>query len=736
MSMQAVTVELDGKTYSLETGRMAKFANGAVMARCEDTMVLVTVTCSDEEIEQDFMPLQVEYREKTASSGKFPGGFLKREGRPSDKEVLASRLIDRPLRPLFPDKWRYDTQVLPTVYSFDQTADPESLAAVGASAALMLSDMPFDGPISEVRIGRIDGMLIMNPSIEEMEQSELEFLIAGSDTSIVMVEGECKEISEQEFLEALEFAHERIKELNNLQRRLVELVQVEKREVTETQHPEDLIDLVKNEVTSKIEEVIHKDTDKKERSALRKEIKEALKEKVAEVYGEREDYEEFPYEDTAAEIFEDIEKDMVRKMILDESRRLDGRGLTDIREITCEVGILTRTHGSALFTRGETQSLATTTLGTRRDEQMIDGLLPVYTENFILHYNFPPFSTGEVKRLFTGRREIGHGNLAWRALKEMIPDDENFPYTIRVVSDILESNGSSSMATVCAGCLSLLDAGVPIHKHVAGIAMGLIKEDDRIAVLSDILGDEDHLGDMDFKVTGTVDGITACQMDIKIEGLSIDIMKQALEQARQGRLHIIEKMKETITESRPDVSRYAPRFETMKVPTDMIGTVIGPGGETIREISRETDTDIEIQDDGTVMIAATAKENSDKAKEWIESLTEQPEEGKVYRATVKDIREGLGAIVEFLPKKTGLLHISQLAYEHVKNVSDVLEVGQELDLELIEVSRDGKFRLSRKRLLPKPEGYDDSRDNDRSRKRPPKGGGRDRDRGGSRDRRR
>ncbi len=736
MAEHKVSIELDGKTYSLETGKMARFANGSVMVRAGDSMVLVTAVASKDPIpDAGFLPLQVEYREKTASSGKFPGGFLKREGRPSEKEILSSRLIDRPIRPLFPKGWYYETQILATVFSFDPEVDPDTLGALGASAALMISDIPFAGPIAEVRIGRVEGEYVLNPSFELLEKSEMDITVAGSDESIVMVEGEFDEVSEEVFLGALDFAHVHIRTLNNLQRELVTMASQEKVEVEVTEIPEEIVDFVTNLISDDVDEYIHKPTSKKERSKIRRDLKEKVVEAVAEEFAEKEEFEEVPVEKYAKTVLEDIEKDKMRKMIIEEQVRLDGRKLDEIRDIKCEVGILPRTHGSALFTRGETQSLSTATLGTSRDEQMIDGLLPTYTERFILHYNFPPFSTGEVKRLGVGRREIGHGHLAWRALKGMLPGNGDFPYSIRVVSDILESNGSSSMATVCAGSLSMFDAGIPMKKPVAGIAMGLIKEGEGVAILSDILGDEDHLGDMDFKVTGTVDGITACQMDIKIDGLSVDIMTKALNQAKAGRLHILGKMAEAIEAPREDLSNYAPRFTRMTVDQDQIGAVIGPGGETIRAICKDTETDINIDDDGVITIAATSGDAAEKAKEWIEAITAKPEIGKVYEGKVKEIREGLGALVEFMPGKVGLLHISQIARERVEDVAEYLNAGDTIEIKLLDITRDGKFKLSRKVLLPKPEGWVESDDYDR---RPPRRDNnryndRDRDRGGRRD---
>lgn len=743
--MHTVSIDFNGNTYSLETGRFAKFANGAVMARCGDTMVLVTAVATNEEKPDiDFLPLQVEYREKASSAGKFPGGFLKREGRPSDHEVLCSRLIDRPIRPLITKKWHYETQVLATVFSVQPEIDPDTIAAVGASAALLISDIPFNGPFSEVKIGRIDGEFVVNPSFDMLKNSDIDMTVAGTDAAIIMVEGESKEISEEDFVNALQYAHDRIKELNQLQRKLAELCANEKRPYDDHEIDPEFIQTIENEILTELVEYVHKVTTKVERQNTRNEIFAKALAKIEEVFGENEEY-IGKLNKLTDELVGKLEKREMRKMILNEGKRLDGRTLTDIRKITCEVGVLPRTHGSALFTRGETQSLSSTTLGTKHDEQMVDGLRPTYSNKFMLHYNFPPFCTGEVGRLGTGRREIGHGNLAERALKPMLPDQELFPYTMRVISDILESNGSSSMATVCAGSLSLFDAGVPMKKPVAGIAMGLIKEEDKVAVLSDILGDEDFLGDMDFKVTGTTDGITAYQMDIKIEGLSVEIMTTALEQARLGRLHILNIMNETLPEPRKDVSYYAPRFSTMRIPVETIGAVIGSGGETIRSIVQETGAEINIEDDGTVTIAATSQFASEEARKKIESLIQAPAEGEVYSGKVKEIREGLGALVEFIPKKQGLLHISQISHERTENVADVLKVGDIVEVKLLEITRDGKFRLSRKALIPRPDGlpyeeeprrpssprpYGNDRGNDRGRRDDRRGnsrpGGRDR----------
>ncbi|MCX7879641.1 MAG: polyribonucleotide nucleotidyltransferase [Ignavibacteria bacterium] len=700
-----VKIDFDGKELSLEAGKFAKFANGSVMVKYDQTMVLVTAVASDTEREDiDFLPLQVEYREKSSSAGKIPGGFIKREGKPTEREILSARLIDRPIRPLIPKSWRYETQIIATVFSSQPDIDPDVLGMIGASASLLISDIPFNGPISEVRVGRLNGKFKANPSIEELKNSDMDLTVAGTDTSIVMVEGEAKEISEEDFLSALEFAHEKIRIINKLQADLFEKIRKPKREYKEIIYSDELVNSIKEAIKEDLNEYIHTITTKKERKDWRERFLQKALEIVVDKFGTLEEYANFDFQRAVINIVNEIEKEAMRNMILSEGRRLDGRGLKEIRPIHCEVGLLPRTHGSSLFTRGETQALCTTTLGTKDDEQILDGILPIFTSRFMLHYNFPPFCTGEVGKL-TGvsRREIGHGNLAERALKNMLPEQDVFPYTIRVVSDILESNGSSSMATVCAGSLSLFDAGVPLKKHVAGIAMGLIKEGDNVAILTDILGDEDHLGDMDFKVAGTRDGITACQMDIKIEGISIDIMRRALEQAREARMFVLDLMYKTISEPRPDLSPYAPRYKFIKIPTDMIGLVIGPGGEKIRSISKETNTSLFIEEDGTVQIVSSNKEDAQRAAEMIESLVRKPEIGDVYKGEVKEIREGLGAIVEFLPKKTGLLHISHIDHKRIEKISDVLSVGDKIDVMLIEMTGDGKYKLSRKALLPKPQ---------------------------------
>ncbi len=737
MSVKRVSTLINGKEYSIETGRFAKLADGAVMVRYGDTMMLVTVCAAQEpKPDIDFMPLTVEYREKSAAAGKIPGGFFRREGRPSEKEILSARLIDRPIRPMFPEGWRCDTQIIATVFSADDENEPNSLGMTGASCALMISNVPFNGPVSEVHVGRVDGELVINPTYKQLEVSDLEITVAGTDESIMMVEGVSKEISEDEFLEALEFAHKNIRKLNALQHELAAMINAVKRDAPAPTRPEAIETAVREHITGKVRAQLANPSTKDQRILFRRALKEETIAMVNEKFGTQEEFAGKDFKKLCDGIITDVEYEEMRAMIIKDGRRLDGRDTTTIRPITCDVGLLPRTHGSALFTRGETQSLTTVTLGTARDEQIVDGLLPTYDRHYMLHYNFPPFSTGETGRTGgTSRREIGHGNLAERALQPMMPAKEDFPYTIRIVSDILESNGSSSMATVCAGSLACMDAGLPLKKQVAGIAMGLIKEDSAIAVLSDILGDEDYLGDMDFKVAGTTDGITACQMDIKIQGLSIDIMHKALEQARAGRMHILGVMNGTIDAPRGDLSPFAPRLTTIKIPVEFIGAVIGPGGEMIRSITKETNTEINIEDDGTIVIAAVKGEHAQAAVEWIMGLIRMPEVGTVYQARVKEVREGLGAIMEFLPKKQGLLHISQIAHERIENVSDVLKAGDIVDVKLIEVQHDGKFRLSRKALIPRPEGMPEEEERPR-RERPhgdrPRGGGYDRDRRGPR----
>ncbi|MGD8306611.1 MAG: polyribonucleotide nucleotidyltransferase [Ignavibacteria bacterium] len=683
-------IEIGGKQLTIETGRYAKQASGTVMVRYGDTMVLVTAVASGEAVEdQDFFPLQVEYREKTSAAGKFPGGFIKREGRPSEKEILSARIIDRPIRPLFPKEFKNETQIIASVYSFDGENESDVLGAIGASAALTISDIPFDGPVAEIRVGRVDGEFVANPTISQTKTADLELVVAGTADSIAMVEGEAHELSEEEVLDALKFAQGEIKKLVDLQIELREAIGKEKREIIAKEIDESLKKDVYAIAEVKQKQIVESAMAKEERSSANKELVLSVISELEEKYPEQ--------EKVIGEIMHDMEKEMMRDRILTKGIRLDGRKTTEVRPISIELGMLPRTHGSALFTRGETQSLTTVTLGTKNDEQIIDGLNEEFKKKFMLHYNFPPFSVGEVKRLGVGRREIGHGNLAERALKVMAPDETTFPYTIRVISDILESNGSSSMATVCAGSLAMMDAGVPIGKPVSGIAMGLVKEDEKYAVLSDILGNEDHLGDMDFKVAGTMDGITAFQMDIKIQGISFEIMEKALHQAKEGRIHILEKMNEAIQTSRDQLSPYAPRLLTMKIETDQIGLVIGPGGKTIQGMQRLYGVEINIEDDGTVSIASPNSENAKNCKEYIKKLTSTPEVGEIYDGVITKIMD-FGAFVEIIPGKDGLLHISQIDNKRVEKVSDYYKVGDKVTVKLIKIEN-GKFSLSRKELL-------------------------------------
>ncbi|NPD45929.1 MULTISPECIES: polyribonucleotide nucleotidyltransferase [unclassified Lentimicrobium] len=737
----------DGTTISIETGKLAKQADGSVVVRQGNTMLLATVVSSKEAKDNvDFMPLSVDYREMYASTGKFPGGFFKREARPSEHEILISRLIDRALRPLFPDDYHAETQVQVFLISSDKTVMPDSLAALAASAALAVSDIPFHGPISEVRVAKIDGEYVVNPMFDQVENATMDLMVAATMDNIMMVEGEMKEVSEAEMLEAMKIAHDAIKIHCQGQIELageIEKAQT-KREYCHETSDEDLAKDIEEKLYDKVYAVAAKASAKHDRSAAFKaiidEYKETLSEEILEENGP-----------LIGKYYHDVEKKAIRRFMLDERSRLDGRNLDEIRPIWCEVDYLPMTHGSAIFTRGETQSLVTVTLGNKMDEQMIDGAILDGKNNFLLHYNFPSFSVGEARfKGGTSRREVGHGNLALRALKHVIPPKAEVPYTIRIVSDILESNGSSSMATVCGGTLALMDAGVAIPKPVSGIAMGLISdtETDKYAILSDILGDEDHLGDMDFKVTGTRDGITACQMDIKVDGLSYQILEEALEQARVGRLHILGEMEKTISEPREDYKPHVPRIEKIFIPKEFIGAVIGPGGKIIQEIQAETKTVIvleEVGDQGVIDISSSDKASIDAAIAWIKGITAQPEEGETYEGKIKSITS-FGAFVEIMPGKEGLLHISEINYDRVENVEDVLSAGDMIKVKLLEVNNvTGKLKLSAKALLPKPEGYverpprqdRDRKSNDRGRG---NGGGRDRDSRdrdrGSRDRRR
>lgn len=684
-------VEIGGKKLLIETGRFAKQANGSVMVRYGDTMVLVTAVAAEEAKEDmGFFPLQVEYREKTSAAGKFPGGFIKREGRPSEKEILSSRLIDRPIRPLFPKEFKNETQIIASVLSFDGENDSDVLAAIGASAALTISNIPFEGPIAEIRVARVDGEYVVNPTGTQLKSADLELVVAGTADSITMVEGEADEVSEEDLLKALSFAQGEVKKIVDLQIELREAVGKPKWLVESKEIDPALKSDVYNLAEEKQQKIVNSVLVKEERAAANKQILADVSSELEEKYPEQ--------EKVIAEIVHDMDKDMMRRRILEERIRLDGRDTKQVRPISIELGVLPRTHGSALFTRGETQSLTTVTLGTKSDEQIVDGLFEEYKKKFMLHYNFPPFSVGEVGRMFgVSRREVGHGNLAERALKSVFPDEADFPYTVRVISDILESNGSSSMATVCAGSLAMMDGGVPIKKAVSGIAMGLVKEGDSFAILSDILGNEDHLGDMDFKVAGTADGITAFQMDIKIQGISFEILEKALHQAKEGRLHILDKMNEIIQKPREQLSSYAPRLITIKIDTDQIGLIIGPGGKVIQGMQREFGVDINIEDDGTVTIASPNGSDANRCKDYIKAITASPEVGKVYDGTVTKIMD-FGAFVEIMPGKEGLLHISQIDNKRIDKVSDYLKAGDKVKVKLMKIEN-GKFSLSRRELL-------------------------------------
>ncbi|APF19236.1 Polyribonucleotide nucleotidyltransferase [Caldithrix abyssi DSM 13497] len=687
------SIELNGQDLTIETGKLAKQAHGSALVRYGDTMVLVTVVANDEMTEQrDFMPLTVEYREKMFAAGKIPGGFIKREGRPSEKEILSARLIDRPIRPLFPDNFFYETQIIASVLSMDRENEPDVLAGIGASAALVFSDIPFEGPIATVRVCKLDDSYVINPTIDQIENSQLELVVAGSEESIMMVEGEGKEVPEDFILEAITHAHEAIKKIIALQKEIAAELNVVKREVPELEFPEGLEEKVTELAVERVKEAI-RIGEKIERQKALKAIKEEIIEQLQEEYPES--------ERLIATVLHDLEKQLMREMVLNEQRRLDGRGYVDIRPISCEVDLLPRTHGSALFTRGQTQALGVVTLGTKSDEQIVEALEGESSKRYLLHYNFPPFSTGEAKPIRgVSRREVGHGNLAERALKPVIPEAEEFPYTIRVVSEVLESNGSSSMATVCAGSMALMAAGVPIKSAVAGIAMGLIKEDDKIAILSDILGDEDHLGDMDFKVAGTSKGVTAVQMDIKIGGISQEIMARALQQAREGRMHIMEKMNEAIDKPRDEISPWAPKIIEFHVPVDKIGLIIGPGGKTIRGIIEDagSEIDINIDEDGKVTVASPDMEAAYKAQRIIESMTEEPVLGKAYRGIVKRVKD-FGCFVEFLPGREGMVHISELDVQRTNKVTDVVKEGDEIDVVITRIEPNGKIALSRKAFL-------------------------------------
>lgn len=706
--MQAIkkvfTIE-DGRQIEIETGKLAKQADGSVVVRMGDTMLLATVCAKKEAGDNvDFMPLTVEYQEKYAAVGRFPGGFFKREARPSEYEILIARLVDRALRPLFPEDFHAEVQVQITLISGDQTTPPDALAALAASSALAVSDIPFNGPVSEVRITYIDGKFVINPSIEDLEKAELDLIVAATEDNIMMVEGEMKEVSEELMLEALKIAHQSIKTHCQAIKDLEQMAnKTQKREYCHEINDKELQEKIHNATYQKCYDFAKQGIANK---SVRSEGFAAIKQAFIDTLTEEEASEK---EFLISKYFHATEKEAMRDMVLNERVRLDGRRLDEIRPIWAEVDYLPTPHGSAVFTRGETQSLTTCTLGTKLDEQIIDGAMIEGKNNFILHYNFPGFATGEVKgNRGLSRREVGHGNLAMRALKQVLPTSEECPYTIRIVSDILESNGSSSMATVCAGCLALMDAGVQIKKPVSGIAMGLIAKDGKWAVLSDILGDEDHLGDMDFKVTGTVDGATACQMDIKCDGLSYEILTQALLQAKEGRMHILNIINETLPAPREDYKPQVPRVVKLTIPKEFIGAVIGPGGKIIQEMQKETKTTIVIEEKGefgVIDIVSVNKEGIEAALAKIKGITTVPEIGQEYDGEVKNLQT-FGAFVEFLPGKDGLLHISELAWERVNNVEDVLKVGDKIKVKLIEVDKKtGKYKLSHRVLLPKPEGF-------------------------------
>jgi len=688
---QKLETELGGRRLVLETGKVAKQADGAVMVSYNDTTVLVTVVSAHTEREGiDFFPLTVEYQEKTFAAGKIPGGFFKREGRPGASEILTCRVIDRPLRPLFPNGYRNETQVIATVLSADSAGSADVISLIGASAALTISDIPFDGPIAGVRMGSIDGKLIINPSVEEQAECELNILMAARRNGVVMVEGGARMVSEDRVLEALYAGHEAIVPLLDLQEELREKAGRPKRDFAVPEVDASLVERVRELAVPGLQSA-YSEKEKLPRYAALREAKTSLKENLPEELKER------SAEVSAA--LDGIKKAMVRQAIVEKSERLDGRGLKDVRPISVETGFLARAHGSALFTRGETQAIVAATLGTAADEQRIDSLYGDFRKRFMLHYNFPPYSVGEAKMLRSaGRREIGHGALAERAISPVLPSAEEFPYTLRIVSEITESNGSSSMATVCGSSLALMDAGVPIHAPVAGVAMGLIREGGNYSILSDILGDEDHLGDMDFKVAGTAEGITSVQMDIKIDEIPKEVMKQALYQARENRLHILGEMAKGLDAPRAEVSEHAPRIEVMKINPDKIRDVIGPGGKVIRAIVEQTGCKIDVEDDGTVRVASSDREALVKAMDIIEGLTSSPEVGRIYQGEVKRIAD-FGAFVEILPGTQGLCHISQLADHRVGEVGDVVKEGQTISVKVLEVDRQGRIRLSLKEAL-------------------------------------
>ena len=689
--IKSVKMELAGKTLLIENGKLAKQAQGSVWVRYGDSVILATVCVSKEPKENvDFLPLIVEYREKTYAIGKIPGNFFRREGRPNEKETLSARQIDRPLRPLFPKEYHHDVQIIVNVLSADQEHDVDVLGVIGASAAIGISPIPIEKSVAAVHVGRINGEYVLNPTYSQLEDSEINLVVAGTKDSILMVEGSVNELSEEICLGAIEVGYEAIIDICELQDQLFAEVGVEKQEFLPKEKNEELFNELKKSWQKRINETLTI-ADKDERSDVFDKIAADAIETLSESYEDE--------EENIREYLSDMQRDMMRDMILTQNRRVDGREPDDIRDLSCEIGVLPRTHGSALFTRGQTQSLVVTTLGTKVNERMIDDLEGVNFKSYMLDYNFPPYSVGEVRMLRgTSRREIGHGHLAERALHSVIPKDEDFPYTIRIVSDILESNGSSSMATVCGGSLSLMDAGVPIKCNIAGVAMGLIKENDRIAILTDILGLEDYLGDMDFKIAGSREGITAVQMDIKIPGISSQILQEALDKARIARMKILDAMDQTISTPKSELSKFAPKILTLNIRPDQIGLVIGSGGKTVRSIQEETGVTIDIQDDGTVTVASVGLESVERAKQLIEGLIEEPEIGKVYEGTVKRTVP-FGAFIEIIPGKDGLCHISELENYRVNRVEDVLKINDSVQVKVIGIDDQGKVKLSRKALL-------------------------------------
>ena len=695
---QRVSMEINGAELSLETGRIAKQADGSVVVRYGDTMALVTACMSKRPIDKDFLPLYVEYRERTYAAGKIPGGFFKRESRPSDRETLSARLIDRPIRPLFPKSMRHEVQIASHTISADGVHSADVMSITAASCAMALSGIPCEEIISGVRVGLIDGELVANPTFEQLEESLLDLVIAGSDDMILMIEGGCEEVSESEMLDAIEFGHDVIRQQNALQKQLVEMVGApEKIVIQEPVIDAEIVERVQALAGAKMADAV-KIAGKHERQA-------AIDAAREEVFGTLVTADSDPkVAGEVASAFGKLEKGLMRGRILDEGVRADGRDLTTVRPIEIETGILPRAHGSALFTRGETQALVAVTLGTQQDEQKIDALEGESWKSFMLHYNFPPFSVGEVGFFRgAGRREIGHGMLAERGLEPMVPANEDFPYTIRIVSDITESNGSSSMASVCGGSLAMMDAGVPMHAPVAGVAMGLIKEGDKVAILTDILGVEDHLGDMDFKVTGTENGITAFQLDTKIKGLSREIMEEALDNARKARLHILGEMKKALPSHREQLSQYAPKISTIQIPVNKIGELIGPGGKNIKRIQEETGAHVEVNDDGIVFVSSPDQAAGQACVDLIAGMMAEPEVGRTYKGKIKRITD-FGAFVEILPNKEGLLHISEVAHERIAKVTDVLKEGEQVEVTVLEVDgAKGRIRLSRKALLDKPQ---------------------------------